>query len=78
MMHFPFLFPNIFTISGHFICLLQVFILQVEGHNKWQLHKPPIHLPRDYSKDLDQSILGKPTHDITLMVKISEIGEDVI
>ncbi|XP_072022623.1 ribosomal oxygenase 2-like [Amphiura filiformis] len=45
---------------------VDVFILQLEGCKHWQLHKPPTKLPRDYSQDLDQSTIGKPTHDITL------------
>ena len=53
----------------HFVLVsTQVFILQLEGEKRWQLHKPPTKLPRDYSKDLDMSTIGQPTHDILLKV----------
>ncbi|XP_011679283.2 ribosomal oxygenase 2 isoform X1 [Strongylocentrotus purpuratus] len=45
---------------------VEVFVLQLEGEKHWRLYKPPTLLPRDYSRDLDQSELGEPTHDIVL------------
>ncbi|XP_063954660.1 ribosomal oxygenase 2-like [Lytechinus pictus] len=45
---------------------VEVFVLQLEGEKHWRLYKPPTLLPRDYSRDLDQSEIEEPTHDIVL------------
>ncbi|KAI8520512.1 hypothetical protein Bbelb_002660 [Branchiostoma belcheri] len=42
---------------------VEVFILQLEGRKHWRLYTPPVDLPRDYSRDLDQGSIGQPTHD---------------
>ncbi|XP_066287399.1 ribosomal oxygenase 2-like isoform X2 [Branchiostoma lanceolatum] len=45
---------------------VEVFILQLEGRKHWRLYTPPVDLPRDYSRDLEQDSIGKPTHDFVL------------
>ncbi|KAH6927205.1 hypothetical protein HPB50_000837 [Hyalomma asiaticum] len=43
-----------------------VFIVQLEGEKYWRLYKPPIELPRTYSKDFSADEIGQPTHEFTL------------
>lgn len=45
---------------------VEVFIIQLEGEKHWQLHKPLIDLPREYSRDLTASEIGEPTHNLIL------------
>lgn len=45
---------------------VEVFIIQLEGLKEWKLYKPPIELPREYSKDLSEEEIGEPTHSFTL------------
>ncbi|XP_071494710.1 ribosomal oxygenase 2-like [Diadema antillarum] len=45
---------------------VEVFVLQLEGEKRWRLYKPPVILPRDYSKDLDQAEIGDPILDTVL------------
>ncbi|XP_019617139.1 PREDICTED: bifunctional lysine-specific demethylase and histidyl-hydroxylase MINA-like [Branchiostoma belcheri] len=45
---------------------VEVFILQLEGRKHWRLYTPPVDLPRDYSRDLEQGSIGQPTHDFVL------------
>ncbi|XP_035686859.1 ribosomal oxygenase 2-like, partial [Branchiostoma floridae] len=45
---------------------VEVFILQLEGRKHWRLYTPPVDLPRDYSRDLEQDNIGQPTHDFVL------------
>ncbi|XP_019617148.1 PREDICTED: bifunctional lysine-specific demethylase and histidyl-hydroxylase MINA-like [Branchiostoma belcheri] len=45
---------------------VEVFILQLEGRKHWRLYTPPVDLPRDYSRDLEQDSIGQPIHDFVL------------
>lgn len=45
---------------------VEVFIVQLEGEKYWRLYKPPIELPRTYSKDFSADEIGQPTHEFTL------------
>lgn len=48
------------------VYLFQVFIVQLEGEKCWKLYKPPVQLPRSYSKNFDEAEIGTPTHEFTL------------
>lgn len=45
---------------------VEVFIVQLEGEKCWKLYKPPVELPRSYSKNFDEAEIGLPTHQFTL------------
>uniref|UniRef100_A0A6M2CRE5 Bifunctional lysine-specific demethylase and histidyl-hydroxylase n=1 Tax=Rhipicephalus microplus TaxID=6941 RepID=A0A6M2CRE5_RHIMP len=45
---------------------VEVFIVQLEGEKCWKLYKPPVELPRTYSKDFNADEIGQPTHEFTL------------
>ncbi|XP_050025934.1 ribosomal oxygenase 2-like [Dermacentor andersoni] len=45
---------------------VEVFIVQLEGEKCWRLYKPPVKLPRSYSKDFSIDEIGQPTHEFTL------------
>ena len=45
---------------------IEVFALQLEGSKRWKLYQPLDHLAREHSEDYDHSLIGTPTHEITL------------
>ncbi|XP_032228992.1 ribosomal oxygenase 2 isoform X2 [Nematostella vectensis] len=45
---------------------VEVFILQLEGEKNWKLYSPLVELALDYSADLEEDSIGKPTHEFTL------------
>ncbi|XP_070568087.1 ribosomal oxygenase 2-like isoform X2 [Ptychodera flava] len=40
--------------------------VELEGEKHWRLYEPLVELPREYSRDLEQSEIGEPTHDFIL------------
>lgn len=45
---------------------VEVFVLQLEGAKRWRLYRPPLELPRGYSRDLRPEEIGEPTHDVVI------------
>ncbi|KAH8020538.1 hypothetical protein HPB51_002487 [Rhipicephalus microplus] len=55
-----------------------VFIVQLEGEKCWKLYKPPVELPRTYSKDFNADEIGQPTHEFTLKADVEAALEAVL
>lgn len=57
--------PNSQGFAPHYDDI-EAFVLQIEGRKHWRLYKPHILLPRESSRNFEQSEIGSPILDVIL------------